>query len=298
MADEILPPSILYKRLYDEAAREGFDIITYNKIISFANSLNKADVEHFLWLADSTYPAYLKLRGLALSGNADAIEVFATLNDSFSYKMSPTLGTYHGYGYALIGGVGLGTIISVIMLSIGTVTTGWLAKFSTIGEGVAKGVVALFGLVYAITGFVDRRVNYNDRIIKLVIKIVELRLSGIKYLENIKEKCSNKNELLSLLNIDFAQNTESKYLAIIINIIFDNADLGEYYKMPIKENQYEGRPLFYFNADNGTRGVSFYPETEVLWDQVVARIAVNTAPSVLINTTMTTYHRRTRYGNV
>lgn len=278
MADEIFPPSILYKRLYDEAAREGLNITTYNRIIAFANSLNKADVEHFLWLADSTYPAYLKLNMLALSGNADAKAIFEVLHHKVSYEMSASLGNYNVLGYAMGVGVSLTTFTAIIVAGVNSVATGWLQTTLEMTDKVAKWVATLLVIIAVIVGFVDRRVNYNDRVIKLIKKIMNLRLSGIKYLEDIKEKHSNKRDaLLGLLNGEFVQNAESRHLIVLINTIFDNANSAECYKMPIEENWQGRKPIFCLNAVNGTAGESFYVETEALWDQVIARIAANPA---------------------
>ncbi|MBS0053862.1 hypothetical protein [Yersinia sp. Marseille-Q3913] len=278
MADEIFPPSILYKRLYDEAAREGLNITTYNRIIAFANSLNKAEVEHFLWLADSTYPAYLKLNMLALSGNADAKAIFEVLHHKVSYEMSASLGNYNVLGYAMGVGVSLTTFTAIIVAGVNSVATGWLQTTLEMTDKVAKWVATLLVIIAVIVGFVDRRVNYNDRVIKLIKKIMNLRLSGIKYLEDIKEKHSNKRDaLLGLLNGEFVQNAESRHLIVLINTIFDNANSAECYKMPIEENWQGRKPIFCLNAVNGTAGESFYVETEALWDQVIARIAANPA---------------------
>ncbi|CFQ39318.1 hypothetical protein [Yersinia bercovieri] len=282
MADEIFPPSILYKRLYDEATREGLNITTYNKIIAFANSLNKADVEHFLWLADSTYPAYLKLKGLALSGNADAIAIFNEFNHKVSYRMSASLGDYHALGYTMGVGIGLTAFITIIMVGVNTVATGWLQTALKMTESTAKGVAAFLAIIVVIVGFVDRRVNYNDRVIKLIKKIMNLRLSGIKYLENIKEKHSNKKDaLLGLINDEFKENVESRHLIILINTIFDNANSAECYKMPIQENWQDRKPIFCLNAVNGAAGESFYVETENLWNSVITRIGENPALVIL-----------------
>lgn len=279
MADEILPPSVLCRRLNDEVIRGGFSLATYNKIIKFANSLSKQEIGDFLFLADSCYSAYLKIEKLVSANNSDAKELYSEFHTRITSGMSGALRNYTPY---CISGLGaLLTFITSILMTVETnVTEGKEQKDWKISDGIIRSALTLFSLVTIITGVVNNAGNYNDQMIKLIKKVVELRLSGIKYLESIKNNYASKGEELILrLENEYKSNEESKSLIELLKEIVKSEELADHYNMDIKENWITKKRIFCSKKDIKDRNKGFSLETEGLLDEIIKQIGTPIRPA-------------------
>ncbi|UNK24789.1 hypothetical protein [Yersinia intermedia] len=272
MADKILPPSVLSRRLNNEEIRGGFSPDIYNKIITFANSLSKQEIEDFIFLADNCYSAYLNVKNLALANNPDAKELYSEFYSWVTSGMSGALRTYIPYYISGLGG--LVTFIGSILMAVEVNITEDKEQINwKITDGVVKSAFGLVALVAIITGVVNNAGNYNDQMIKLIKTVVELRLSGMKYLEDIKlNHAKNKQNLIDILYADNSGNGERKRLIKFINTIFNNEFTVKSYNIAIKQNEGTRTPIFRLKTINETLGEPFYLETEKLWDNIISQI--------------------------